>query len=98
MASDLIRKSKAVELFNFYTNHYDGISLAISALENMEAVDAVEVVRCKDCIYGEQDPILDIVIKCGLQGVGMLQNSYCSWGEKKWTEEKNELTDSKPDV
>ena len=92
MASDLISRKAMLERLEKW-NTSDCMDKAFyeftkSRINEQSTIDAVEVVRCKDCVYGEQDPILDICIKCGLQGVGMLQNSYCSWGEKKWTEEK----------
>lgn len=45
MASDLIRKSRTLELLKYYERQYDGIGRAIRAFEQMETVDAVEVVH-----------------------------------------------------
>lgn len=54
MASDLISRSKAVELVKFYEGQCDGIFHATEELGRMPTVDAVEVVRCKDCKYYEE--------------------------------------------
>lgn len=45
MASDLISKSKAVELVKFYEGQCDGIFHATEELGRMPTVDAVEVVH-----------------------------------------------------
>lgn len=39
MASDLIRKSRTLELLKYYERQYDGIGRAIRAFEQMETVD-----------------------------------------------------------
>ena len=46
--------------------------------ENVPAADAVEVVRCRDCVYwrGENDC-------CEGIGIDFSQNGYCSFGERK---------------
>ena len=59
MASDLISKSKAIEIVKFHETQYDGISWAIRELERMETVDAVEVV------HGEWDECMgDMTVLC----------------------------------
>ena len=54
-------------------------------IKDAEAADAVQVVRCKDCKYGE------VVIKhgmgfctnaCGVRGA-INTEDYCSFGERK---------------
>ena len=47
------------------------------------SVDAVEVVRCKDCKY-KYDIKLGMYTGCNLLNVGRLnENDYCSYGKKK---------------
>lgn len=67
----------------------------IQHFEKFPAVDAVEVVRCKDCRYSrgmndaEKKLYLDEVLICtsGDMGTGVecpvFQNDYCSYGERK---------------
>lgn len=54
-------------------------------IEKMPTVDAVEVVRCKDCIYNQLPPTSGNV-NCELW-YGMTDlNGYCSRGERKENE------------
>lgn len=49
-------------------------------LREAPAVDAVEVVRCKDCEY-----YLSVMYgsHCELSGIEMDKNGYCSYGERR---------------
>ena len=69
-----------------------GVLMAISKLKEAPAADAVEVVRCKDCVYCciSTDPKTNISIqKCGYVGFNPVQSSqvsddfYCGYGERK---------------
>ena len=60
--------------------------------ENAPTVDAVEVVRCKDCkyyfqdeIYGEicRHPELDFEIECYDHWINTKPEDFCSYGERK---------------
>ena len=61
---------------------------AIADIMSLEPIDAVEVVRCKDCEYWICGTITNedefIPPKCGKyqQMVGHSANDYCSLGEK----------------
>ena len=61
---------------------------AISLIDDAPAVDAVEVVRCKDCKH-----CIYISYACGDVRCGKLhtdyikENSFCSYGERKDNEE-----------
>ena len=49
-------------------------------------VDAVEVVRCKDCkhrIYVDMGDDIGAVGGCELFGMAMSYNNFCSYGERK---------------
>ena len=53
-------------------------------IKNQPTVDAVEVVRCKDCKYGEVDDV-DIPSQylCHYDGESWNdENHFCSYGEK----------------
>lgn len=58
--------------------------LAVQIVEDMPEVDAVEVVRCKDCKWYVEDrefpPFCDNPI-CGMQHPN--DETFCSWGERK---------------
>lgn len=57
--------------------YYHALSEAIRSLKT---VDAVEVVRCKDCIYYHDDI-------CKVQSNN--DRGYCAWGERKEDAETN---------
>lgn len=57
--------------------------------DDMPSVDAVEVVRCKDCKYRETTNIGNFCQKiCEIQDdasvyLEIYDNDYCKWGEKE---------------
>lgn len=59
----------------------------VKAIENLPSIDAVEVVRCKECRYGDtfhefDDP--EMPMKCiGHHYGGTYPDDYCSYGERK---------------
>lgn len=63
-----------------------GVCDAINAVEDVNAVDAVPVVRCKDCKHYDEAPSGDAMM-C-YRGDGMRwpdPNDYCSKGERRDT-------------
>lgn len=56
-----------------------------SIVENAPTVDAVEVVRCKDCKWSESKYLWngDPYTECSYLEIPMDDNNYCSWGERK---------------
>ena len=52
----------------------------VEALKNLTVVDAVEVVRCKDCKWRYKGPSGDV---CDLTQIQMADDDYCSLGERK---------------
>ena len=76
-------QEKNFSLDDRFEYQLQGMTKALDFIEEEPTVDAVEVVRCKDCAYGSQDPLIDIGINCGFMGVSMLHNSCCSWGMKR---------------
>ena len=63
------------------------LAVPVEAIENAPAVDAVEVVRCKDCVYWRR--VDKDIGKCPFligEHQYALDNHYCSCGER---EEKN---------
>ena len=53
------------------------------AIDNMPVVDAVEVVRCKDCRYARPDVLLANMYCC-IHAYGVHSfDHYCGYGEKE---------------
>ena len=65
--------------------YHNGLNMAVSMTINNPTVDAVEVVRCKDCKNGRQ-PWLEgqTMVKC-MVGKTMLvtPEHFCSYGERR---------------
>ena len=63
---------------------HDGVTLQ-SIIKKMPTVDAVEVVRCKDCIFGEvDDGAFPWQYFCNYTGDNWNdENHFCSYGERK---------------
>lgn len=66
---------------------YQGIEYAINHIIHAPTVDAIEVVRCKDCKF-----YLNSNEKCGLVDTRLrfyetdkvwTEDSFCSWGERR---------------
>ena len=75
--------------------HSNGEVCAISnieiEIEKLPAVDAVSVVRCKDCTYYDSEPGGDIMM-C-YNGLGWTeQNDFCSKGERREEMRNEQLT------
>ena len=65
---------------------YDAILIdgMIKGLENAPTVDAVEVVRCKDCIYGQCEPIKNGTRVCEYDFFIVVNDyDFCSRGERR---------------
>lgn len=54
-------------------------------IKDLPVVDAVEVVRCKDCIYAAKDPIIDGAYSCWIlaNGCCVIADSFCSFGKRR---------------
>lgn len=53
----------------------------VDAFADVPTVDAVEVVRCKDCIYFDDDVYMYCLYHKGM--VMTRKDTYCSWGQRK---------------
>ena len=73
-----MRLIDADQCWNYFYEHLtdDGMTGAINAIEEMPTVDAVPVVRCKDCKYKQGSA-------CDYSAVWVRPNGFCSWGERK---------------
>lgn len=55
-----------------------------NVLDAIPAVDAVEVVRCRDCKKGHPELTrCDDVVWCAKWGTEMKLDSFCSYGERR---------------
>ena len=72
----------------------DGWNSAIDIIDNAPTVDAVEVVRCKDCTKCESfypckeigKEVYPLVYYCKVYGNNTLPNNYCNYGKRKVSE------------
>jgi len=65
-----------------------GIAMLGEMIDGIPTIDAVPVVRCRECKYAYKSSVLPLVI-CG-HGKGLVDprpDSFCSYGERK--EEQN---------
>lgn len=72
-----------------WADGYDrAVNEAYRIVQNISAVDAVEVVRCKDCLWFSNHGKAGCPLsKSGLHKNGKplpLENDFCSYGERKW--------------
>lgn len=83
---DLIRRSDAVALCDFYKGDYDAEAKIRYELLNSEravpAVDAVEVCRCGQCQFTETDCV-DAIYCQRWDRWGMEPDGYCAWGQRR---------------
>lgn len=80
MNNDLISRAYLLDLAEKQNNLLDG-----GDVRNAPSVDAVEVVRCKDCIYAAEDPIIEGAYSCWIlaNGYCVSANSFCSYGKRR---------------
>lgn len=90
--SDLIRREALLKELATHFNNVDGrtlyhpsMALAMHDVRNAPAVDAVEVVRCKDCEWGGK-----CEVECLLREIDKIADPYCAAGKRR--EENAEKT------
>ena len=93
MNNDLIRRSNAVDILRAWAEMATGTPkevffAAADMLEKLPAVDALQVVRCRDCMWWTvtQDSLQG---KCLLTGEYPAGGWYCANGCKKCADETN---------
>lgn len=65
---------------DYFKQYNMGLTDGIKALYKLPSVDAVEVVRCKDCAKCQVDTIFN-QYWCG--GERVLPNGFCNFGRRK---------------
>lgn len=90
--NDLISRSALLERLAFkrmgsmQRNTYPGLESAIAQVKKAPAVDAVEVVRCKDCKHSYKGSPHGLMCECpvGGQNTSLLGgDDFCSCGERR---------------
>ena len=67
------------KLLRISAEAYDAVHAIIEKINNAPTVDAVEVIRCKDCEYFLSDePTICELTMCGAKDDG-----FCAWAERK---------------
>ena len=63
----------------------DGIDIAWNKIDQAPTIDAVPVVRCRDCKFGDWDSEPDDAMVCMRTKDGFWRsgNDFCSFGERK---------------
>ena len=61
----------------YYMGYQDALDNVEVTIENQPTVDAVEVVRCKDCIHWDKD-----FLWCDRKNVRFAEDDFCSFGAK----------------
>ena len=72
----LIDADKLLDILDVMIVGHKSASDVYDVVDSMSTVDAVEVVRCKDCICNED-------AWCYVQEHRVADNEFCSWGERR---------------
>ena len=68
--------------YNGFSDSYDK-AMIVDMVDEQPTIDAVPVVRCKDCTEFSDDDEEDGWGFCNNTGVGMERDGFCSCGERK---------------
>ena len=85
----LIDANRALEIIHeqgiAHPNAYYLTNYAMAILQEAPTIDAVEVVRCRNCKYGDWDSKPDDAMVCMRTKDGFWRsgNDFCSYGERK---------------
>ena len=85
--SGLVQISKVLEIIASYCPDDDGtcskadrdLREMLDEIENMDEVDAVQVVRCEYCIFSRPD---EYGLECMVHYRPTKEDDFCSYGEK----------------
>lgn len=80
--ADLIDRKELLVKYDYY--HEGEPGKARKLIEAAPSVDAVEVVRCKDCGHGERG--VDNIVQCNHPSgkrIMMTAYGFCNYGERK---------------
>lgn len=94
--ADLIDRRAAIRLLRgecvgkYPSTFVMGLFAAADEINKLPTVDAVEVVRCKDCKHWLKDFVgcTEHIGRCEWAGYAVGANGYCVYGEKKADEQE----------
>lgn len=66
--------------YNGFSDTYDKACI-IGVIDEQQPVDAVEVVRCKDCKWWYLDA--DTGMACEYTEMGQPKDGFCNWAERR---------------
>lgn len=86
-ADELVEKIES-EIYRYWNGGGGGYYLAEDAVKEVEAaptVEAVEVVRCKDCLWANTNLFANElgIVYCNNYGKRKKQDDFCSEGERR---------------
>lgn len=81
--TDLISRAVAIKAFTGKPPEYYATSYIVGELKDIPAVDAVPVVRCKDCRYWDKDDSDRELCMCKVLGTRTLPICFC-WAGLPW--------------
>ena len=80
----LINPNEAKEIAKAIVPNPFAIMAVNAVLDHTPSVDAVEVVRCKDCVFSEPSDASDAYVECRqLFGMAIPKDWYCADGERR---------------
>lgn len=72
------------EMYGNYDHYTDGFECALCLAEDATTIDAVPVVRCRDCKYNsEAKAIGEDSLWCDYWAIDPDENDFCSYGERR---------------
>lgn len=89
MAKEYIEREALREVVNNlrlgrHLNKDAALNLMERAIDNLPPADVVEVVRCKDCVYFEEDYVYaEGFVLCPAIGMEVTDMDFCSYGERR---------------
>ena len=88
-ADALRKKAQWMEMQDYQGINFDVRAVSVSSIDLAPAIDAVEVVRCKDCARdGLSDCPICYIEKQTLQFINHDPNFFCGYGERRAAIEK----------
>ena len=86
---DLISRAEAIGAFTGNPPDYYSTSYIVSELSSVPAVDAVPVIRCKDCeFWNYKDCVVEGNFYCDMLERYTLENFYCAAGIRRDADEQ----------
>ncbi len=67
---------------DYADGHDEGKRIIMAIIDQAPTIDAVEVVRCKDCKYSKSNDACDDQIVCRNDGCAWDKMGFCSDGER----------------